>query len=468
MSALIIGKLRRNKKLICVLLSLTVSAVLYLAQNELRIKPCRAYAEESHEISAVIIDTPTVSSGGNYGYLIKTQTIDGKNEKIRMMLYTSYDICASPYDVVTFRTKPFIFPADNESGLEYFRSKRIYLGAYTGSSVRVFQPDKKPLISYFPIRKAKSEKNIREFLSGDYAEFAVSILFGDKTYLSDSAKENFRFAGLSHIMAVSGLHLSVWIMGLHLLLVRLRLDEKTCGALCVFASLCLVCFCSFSVSVIRAAVMLSAYLIAPFFSRRGDSFNSLGLSAVLICSVNPCAVGDISFLLSFFATLGIIVLSEYFPPVLRREETDSALKNIGLKLLTALCVCVSACVFTAPLLLRYFSSVCIWSVISNPAVSFAVAPCVLLAGALSVCPKINIISHPIKYALLCLEKYIFFITEKTASLPFAGLMCNNSVIKCVVCAFTVLGIFTLYSVKKKKITLESAIITAALLICVCR
>lgn len=460
--SLISGRIMRKnkflKELSCILFAFIISALSFVAVSELIYKPQIKLANEMCSIRATVIDCPTVSSGGNYGYLIKTKTVNGESRGVRMMLYSPYDICAEPYDEVEFTVKPFLLGGNENSVHEHFKSKRTYLGAYTRYA-SVHEPDKKPFIAFFYMRRLKSEKNIRKYLQGDYAEFAVSILFGDKIYLSQEIKDIFSAAGLSHILAISGLHTSVWIMGLYYILKKLRFDDRVSGAVCIVACICLVIFCAFSVSVIRASVMLSLYFGASFFGKKGDSLNSLGLAAFLICLFNPYAVCDVSFLLSFFATLGIISFSMCFPALLKRDGSEKIHSIVFRYALGVACVSFSAGLFTAPVILHYFSSVNFVAVAGNICVSFLLPFCLILSGILSVCSGFGFIARTVAALLYATEKYIFFAITCISSLPFAVMLSDSATFKSVFSVFLVIAATVIYAVRRKEFSL-TALLTA--------
>lgn len=455
---------KRKKEVLCFLLSCTVSALSYLAVTQFIYKSSLEIADKNCEITAAVTDTPSISSGGNFSYHIKTKEINGEKRKTEMMLYTPYDISAEPYDEITFTAYPFVLGDNNEATLKYFKGKRLYVGAYTKYDVKVYEPDKKPFYAFFSMRKAESEENIRKHLDGDYAEFAISLLFGDKTYLSPERKDSFRVSGLSHIMAVSGLHISVWIMGLYFVLKRLSIDDKFSGAMCIFASVCLMFFCGFSVSVVRAGVMIIIYFSASFFKRKGDSLNSLGFAASGICLINPYALYDASFLLSFFATLGIIVFSDIFPFFFKKQEVRKLSKRLLRYLSGTALICVSAGIFTLPVMIKFFSQVNIFSVIGNIAVSFLITPCLVLSGMLSLFPNVNFFSSAVSRVLFCVEKYIFFAVDKISLLPFASVGSDNTFFKIIIPSAVTVMTLILISIRKKKISFSSLIISAATLI----
>lgn len=452
----------KKNEIICVLFSFVFATLSFMLFNKYVYKPQLKLCGSEYEISATVLDYPSKSSGGNFSYLIKTNEIGGEKRKLKMRLYTPSDISAEPYDEISFTSSPFLIGENNNEILSYFKGKGTYLGVYTGDDISVEKPSQKPLISFFTLRKGRSESLLRKTLDGDFAEFSVSILFGDKTYLSTEIKDSFSLSGLSHITAVSGLHMSVWVMGLYFLLKKLKLKEKLCGALCIIASVSLVFFCAFSVSVIRAAVMMTIYFSASFFRRRPDSLNSLGFAAFLICAVNPFSVCDVSFLLSFFATLGIITGADVLPVLFRREKKKSILKRMRYYILSCVSVCVFANLFTAPVLLKYYSSLNTYVLLGNIAVSFVLPVCLLLSGALSVFGEIHIIAYPLKSLLTAVIKYIFLVTGEIGSLPLSRVVSYGDVFTLYLPLFFIFSFFAVYCVKKKKITPTAALCALSL------
>lgn len=455
---LLVKKFRLKTEIIAILISFVFSSLIFILFTNNVYKPQLEYADKLYEIEATVLDYPTISSGGNYSYLIRTDKIGGNEKSIRMRLYTPYEICTDPYDSVKFSSKPFALGDNSDSILEYFKSKGTYLGVYTKDEVYISEPSHRPPVSFFSFQKAKSEKNIRKYLDGDYAEFAISLLFGDKTYLSSEMKDSFSVSGLSHIMAVSGLHFSVWIMGVYYILRKIGLNSRLSAAICIFVSWCLVFFCAFSVSVVRSAIMMTVYLSASFFRRKSDSLNSLGLSAFIICLLNPYAVSDVSFLLSFFAVLGIITFSSLFPKLFVFEKKSRIDKRLLRYALSAFGLSTAAALFTAPVLIKYFSSLSIYSPLGNIFVSFVVAPCLLLSGVLSI-SRNSFIAYPVRSLLLISEKYIFSVVGLINKLPFALLLSQSDAFRLFLPLALISFFFVLYCVKKNRIS-PSAVLCA--------
>lgn len=133
-----------------------------------------------------------------------------------------------------------------------------------------------------------------------------AMILGDKSLLEDEVKDLYGNAGISHIMAISGLHISILGMGLYRLLRRGR-----CGYLisAFGGGSAVLVFCIMSgmgMSSVRAGIMFALFLGAEVSGRSYDSFSALAFSAVLILWKNPHGMYHAGFLFSFFAVMGVV------------------------------------------------------------------------------------------------------------------------------------------------------------------
>lgn len=449
-----VKKLRAKKELCCLFVSLFISSAVFTAVNSYVYTPTVRYADTRCDIEATVLDTPVISSGGNYGYLIRTNTINGEEASIKMRLYVPYDISAEPYDEISFTSYPFIIGSNDKGMYLHFRSRGTYLGVYTKYDVGIHTPDKKPLISIFPILKAQSIKIIKHFLGEKYAGFSIGILFGDKILIDADAKESFQRVGMTHIMAVSGLHMSVWVYGLYRLLKRAHVTEGRASFISILFSFCVVCFSSFSVSVIRAMIMTCVYLSAGLFKRRSDALNSLGLAIFLMCIVNPFVVCDVSFLLSVFSTLGIILTSSELSKLkdtVKHTKIKSVLDIMPIKYLTeSIALSVSASAFTYPIAVGIFGGISLVSPIVNLLVIPALTPCLLLSGVMTMLPSLTLLMKIVRHFLILFENYVFFFVEIFARLRFSYIQTENLVFCVVIPIIAATVLCVLYSIKEKK------------------
>lgn len=136
------------------------------------------------------------------------------------------------------------------------------------------------------------------------------IFLGDKTDIPKQIIDQFRNSGLSHVMAVSGLHLTILVMLLGILLKRLPKLLK--NGILVLAVVCFAFITGFTASVVRASVMLIMLMAADTFYREGDSLTNLSLIGLVMLISNPNVIYDASFVLSYSSTLGIICIYPHF------------------------------------------------------------------------------------------------------------------------------------------------------------
>ena len=153
--------------------------------------------------------------------------------------------------------------------------------------------------------KSNAISAVQRFLPGQNTALIAAITIGDDSLLDEQTETEMQKAGLSHLLVVSGLHLSA-VSGMLYEGVRGYLPRKMAVLAACCGSLLFMMLVGFSPSVVRAGVMLFAFYAAKWLGEKEDAFTSLGLAALLLCLVNPYAACDVGLLLSFSATLGIL------------------------------------------------------------------------------------------------------------------------------------------------------------------
>lgn len=190
-------------------------------------------------------------------------------------------------------------------------------------------------------------------IEGDELAVLSALTLGDKTDLSESVRESYSVAGVSHVLALSGLHIGLLYALAFFLLRPLLLGGKS-GR--VLRSLLLILllwlfafFTGLSPSVVRSAAMFSIWALADLCGRQSFSLNTLALTAWLMLLVRPVWLFDVGFQLSFAAVLSILL----FQPFLYR--LCPVRHRAGTYLWGLVSVSVAAQLGTAPLVLFYFS-----------------------------------------------------------------------------------------------------------------
>lgn len=193
--------------------------------------------------------------------------------------------------------------------------------------------------------------------------FMKALLTGTTDDLDDDIKENFRLTGISHLLAVSGLHFGIFLSFFSVVTGRIRRHRVPKYLFTILLIFVYVLMVGSRASVFRAAFMVAAGGTAGIFRRRSDSLTNLMLSGLGICFVNPYYVTDPGFQMSFTATLGIVLFSEYF-------------KN------KVIAVPIISLFFMMPITVYYSNVISLESVIVNIA-SVALIPAVIAFGYIS-------------------------------------------------------------------------------------
>jgi competence protein ComEC len=157
-------------------------------------------------------------------------------------------------------------------------------------------------------RRAARRVIVEQLPPGDEEGLVRAMVLGDRAGLSSDASEAFRIAGTYHVLAISGAQVAL-VAGLLLLLLRRMRVAPLPSALALAASVSLYAlFVGADPPVTRAALMALCLGLGKALDLDGDLANLLGFAAAALLVYEPSAVGDVSFQLSFGATLGILLL----------------------------------------------------------------------------------------------------------------------------------------------------------------
>ncbi len=273
------------------------------------------------------------------------------------VLVTMTDATAVPGDVFSCRVVLGI-PSTDDAAVLY--SNGAFLTAEAGNVTYLRHEKIRGISAFFSMLNSNLSSLLRR---GDDGSLASAVLLGDREHLSTSVKRDFSRLGIYHLLAVSGLHLSVIVA------IADRLTEKQSkmrkGVIKAAVVILFMALTGFSVSVTRAGIMHLTAILASTLDREGDSLTSLSLSAALIILLNPSSAYDVGLILSVLAAYACITYSHI------TGESKSRLKGIPVfgKLLHSAVDTVKLtlliCAFTMPVMWRYFGSLSLISPLAN-------------------------------------------------------------------------------------------------------
>ena len=159
---------------------------------------------------------------------------------------------------------------------------------------------------------------LKNSIKGDGGKLAAAMLLGDKSAIPSHIYRDFSRSGLSHYLAVSGLHVSIITGVVSFILLNLRIKRSYRNILIALFAIGYLCLLGFPISAVRSVAMLLTVFIAYSLGDSSDALSALGLAAAMLTIINPCVVFDKSFILSFCATLGIVAFMPIFHSLLSK------------------------------------------------------------------------------------------------------------------------------------------------------
>ncbi len=242
----------------------------------------------------------------------------------------------------------------------------------------------------------------------------AGLLLGSRKNISPELKNDFQKSGLSHIIAISGFNITL-VLTLLLALFK-PLGKKTASVLSALGLILFTLLVGAGASVVRACIMGLIALLAFSSQRKRHALTSLLFAAVLMSAYQPeILLHDISFQLSFLATLGLIVLSPLLEPYFLWIPKSFALRD-------SILLSLSAQIMTVPIILLNFHTLSLVSPLSNILIAGPLIPATMLIGAVSTALgffSITVAKLIGVFGQLLLS-YLLSIIHLTASLPFSS------------------------------------------------
>lgn len=281
----------------------------------------------------------------------------------------------------------------------------------------VLDRSKNDLRFYLYKFKSKLSNTMKLGLKKPASGIARAMLLGEKHALDPGVRESFSRVGLSHIIAISGMHITIWGGMIFWLLIQLGLGRKSNFFVLAFVLFFYLALIGFPSSAIRAYVMLLILALAFLSGRLVRLERVLLLAAFLILVWSPRSIEDIGFQLSFLAVAGIVKLYLPIKKILtwRKFPFLKPAEDI-------LAITIAVQIFTAPILVYNFGFVSLVAPFANLLVVWCLPFLIIFSAAGIVLAFI----FP-SLAAFCffpaqtLFDYVLQVAEILASLPFIAL-----------------------------------------------
>lgn len=353
--------------------------------------------QESVEIKGQIesIENHPYKDDGTYRLVLDQVHINNAHHSAKLRLNISEKLAQNLEIHDQLIVNGTIYPIPMPSSLHgYFARRAAYLQKIAGTaSVRKVlnhkKTKKKPFAQY---RQALTQKLLSN-LQAPYSTIASALVTGDRSYIPYELRQAFVDAGLAHVLAISGLHLSL-IAGLVFLILR-RLfcffpafsmmfsSKKIAACLAVIASMLYMAVANFGIPVQRSFIMISLAMLAVCLDRTAFSMRSLALAAFIVLIFSPESILSASFQLSFAAVLGLLAFYESAWPALQEKVFKNTSNFLGIKKLawifcgifmTTLIASLATAPFSMAFFQRFTAQAILGNLLAIPLVGLVVMP----------------------------------------------------------------------------------------------
>lgn len=388
--------------------------------------------------------------------------LEGKQYKIR--LYLDEDLSLTPGNRVigSFRLSA---TAGSEEDIQSYRTNGALLTGAQRGNVIVERFWSIPWRCYPAVWREWLRQRIRDCFAEDTIGFAQALLIGDKSGIDYETTTSFRLSGISHIIAVSGLHVSI-LFGLIFFLAGKR--RGLTALVGIPAVLIFAAIAGFSPSITRAAIMQCVMMGAMLLDKEYDPPTSLAFAGLVMLAVEPLVITSVSFQLSFACMIGICLFSQPIRQWLMDKKRLGRWKGKLVSWLSSgISVSLSASIATTPLVAVYFGTVSLVSLVTNLLTVWIIS--FIFYGILGACllSLLNMgLARAVAWVTGWAVRYVLWTSGTLAALPLAAVYTQSGyIVAWLIFVYVLLGI--LLMLRRKPVVLYIGLCVLSLGVCVC-
>lgn len=429
-----------------VLLGLLVGFGWFVAFDLYYTAPVRALDGKTVKLS---VEAYSYSWETDYGSAVDGSVrIGGIDYRIRLYLNEPTEL--EPGDRIVTPVKLRLTAEGGRSEPTFHRSNGILLLGYQRETAEFTYSDTTRLRHFPAFLRRELIDIINEAFSSDTAGFARALLLGDKTGITYEQSSDFSVSGISHIVAVSGLHMSILMALLATVISRRRYLLAGIG---IPVILLFMSAAAFTPSVTRAGIMQILMILALCLRREYDPPTALSFSALVMLAVNPLVISSVGFQLSIASVAGIFLFAE--PIRGWMEDWIPEGKGKGHQRLRrwfcgGVSVTLSAQFMTVPLVALYFGTVSLIGVFTNLVVLWVVSG--VFYGITAVCAVGAVWmtgAKALAWVVSFLIRFVLSTARLAASVPLAAVYTESIyIVLWLVASYAMIALF-LFGRKKR-------------------
>lgn len=346
--------IKRKRTILIFLISLIISNLYFNFKNN---QYKKVYEEFPEKIKgyAIVVSEPKETEY-YYSYNVKI-----KNKKFILYVKKGH-IDKLEYGMGINLEAEYYEPEENKNfeGFnykEYLKTQKIY-GTLKAENIQI-KKEKDINLIFLISNKIRNKiiETAKNIVPKSTSGILTGLLIGDRSEISQEDDENFRKSSLSHILAISGSHITYIILGITFILTKGRVPRKWIHISAIMALIIFMFITNFSPTIARACIMGIIMLFAKIVYKKLDILTSISLSYLIILLENPFSIKDLGVQLSYLGTLGIVYLNQPISKFLS--------KYINKKIAEILSVTISAQIMVLPIITINFNNISTLFIISN-------------------------------------------------------------------------------------------------------
>ena len=265
--------------------------------------------------------------------------------------------------------------ARNDGGFdykEYLKTLKIYGIIYVENIEIIEKNQGNPFMLLSNKIFLKIKQNMEITFNKKTSALMIGVMLGDTTDISEKTKEEFSESNLSHVLAVSGMHIS-YIIYLATNSTQKAFGKRKSKFIAIIVLIIYMFITGFSVSIVRAGIMGILNCLSFVVYRKNNTLNNIAIATLITLMINPYSIVSLSFLLSYGGTIGIILFETTIEKMLKNIKIKNRKwKYVFLKIqrksenvINIIAVTISAQIVIAPILVFNFNTIGLFFLVTN-------------------------------------------------------------------------------------------------------
>ncbi len=304
----------------------------------------------------------------------------------------------------------------------YYMSENIHANVYSSSEFEIIRDKNSGIIKTVGKLRNSFMYSCDEYFSARYSGLIKALVSGETAFIEKADSDVLKKSGIYHIIAISGMHLNIFIIFASFIVNRMRLKGLVKALVLAFVSIMIslfvLLFTQFGLSIVRAFVMLVISLGGGIFRRRYRPKTALFLSTVIILFFIPQSFYNVGYQLSVLSTFAVLISVDIIGAMYKNNKIRSISQAawFGSILISALCF-----VTNMPVMIKSFGFISVYAWFANLLVLPVATPCLVLGVLFAVVSVagFDLLARIIAFPLKLSMQFMISSAETSVALPYS-------------------------------------------------